>query len=206
MFSKSIGERNRSWYTIIAVLIVASSTQRAECHVTITSHETRLGMQSIETGPCGRYQSERGDIIHVFEAGETIQLEWNEFVAHPGYFRISFDEDGDDSFVDPAAYYDFHTNESVLVDNLFPHEEKDPFGFTYEYELTLPDVECEDCTLQLIQVMTDKAPYTSPGDDIYYNCLDVRLVAAVPEPSGWMPLAIGMMGALLVRARRTSVI
>ena len=51
----------------------------------------------------------------------------------------------------------------------------------------------ETYRIQLIQMMTDKAPYTSPGNDIYYNCLDVSLVAAVPEPSGWMLLALGTM-------------
>ena len=48
-------------------------------------------------------QSERSGQIHVFEPGETVHLGWTEFVSHPGYFRISFDEDGDDDFVDPAG-------------------------------------------------------------------------------------------------------
>jgi len=160
-------------------------------------------MRTIKSGPCGESRSGRGDVIHVFKSGETIHLVWNEFVAHPGYYRISFDSDGDDNFVDPDAYYDFYADESVLVDNLFPHEEKDPFGFTYEYDLKLPDVECENCTIQLIQMMTDKAPYFPGGNDIYYNCLDVSLVA-VPEPSGWMTLALGatiLMRLLLLLER-----
>jgi hypothetical protein len=112
-------------------------------------------------------------VIHVFEPGETINLEWNEFVFHPGYFRISFDEDGDDDFVDPASYNDLYANASVLVDNLFPHEE--PNTNRYEFDLTLPNVECENCTIQLIQMMTDKPPYEVGTNDIYYNCLDVTL-------------------------------
>jgi hypothetical protein len=43
--------------------------------------------------------------------------------------------------------------------------------------LTLPSVECENCTIQLIQMMTDKPPYAVGTDDIYYNCLDVRLIS-----------------------------
>ena len=195
----TVSVRNSGWCIVTAILAVLCVSSRGECHVTITSHETRHDMRTIKSGPCGQAGSDRGDVIHVFQSGDTIHLEWNEFVAHPGYFRISFDADGDDSFVDPAAYYDFNTNDAVLVDNLFPHEERDPFGFTYEYDLTLPDVECENCTIQLIQMMTDKAPYTSPGNDIYYNCLDVSLVAAVPEPSGWMLLALGI---LMVRPSR----
>jgi hypothetical protein len=114
-------------------------------------------------------------VIHIFEPGETIHLEWNEFVFHPGYFRISFDEDGHDDFVDPADYNDFYTNVSVLVDDLFPHEQPSNTN-SYEFDLTLPNVECENCTIQLIQIMTDKPPYEVGTNDIYYNCLDVTLM------------------------------
>jgi hypothetical protein len=160
---------------LAAVVLVA---EPAASHVIISSHTTRHGSGSIKLGPCGKLQSERGGVIHIFEPGETIHLEWDEFISHPGYFRISFDEDGDDDFVDPANYNDFYTNDSVLVDELFPHAR--PFNTsTYEFDLTLPNVECENCTIQLIQMMTDKPPYAVGTNDIYYNCLDVTLI---PDP------------------------
>ncbi len=158
---------------LAAVVLVA---EPAASHVIISSHTTRHGSGSIKLGPCGRLQSERGGVIHIFEPGETIHLEWNEFVFHPGYFRISFDEDGHDDFVDPADYSDFYTHASVLVDNLFHHEQPSNAD-TYEFDLTLPNVECENCTIQLIQMMTDKPPYEVGTNDIYYNCLDVTLIS-----------------------------
>jgi len=44
-------------------------------------------------------------------------------------------------------------------------------------------VECDNCTLQIIQVMTEaeKAPYepsADDADDLYYQCIDLRLQAA----------------------------
>ena len=91
-----------------------------------------------------------------------------------------------------------------------------------DYEqVTLPDVECERCTLQLIQVMTDKAPY-GDGNDLYYQCADLALRADAPaegetfgvEPGGcahvrgagsastWLASAGLALLALLFRRRR----
>jgi hypothetical protein len=50
--------------------------------------------------------------------------------------------------------------------------------------VTLPDLECAACTLQLIQVMTDKPPYDGL-DDFYYQCADLvltRTPGAPPPP------------------------
>ncbi|MCA9560948.1 MAG: hypothetical protein KC583_20510, partial [Myxococcales bacterium] len=48
--------------------------------------------------------------------------------------------------------------------------------------VTLPDVECDNCTLQVIQVMFDKPPQTSPGNDLYYQCADLVLRGDGPPP------------------------
>jgi hypothetical protein len=171
---------------LVPLLLTAATfaaPTEASAHVIITSHETRDGMMQIKSGPCGREGSTRGENIHVFTAGETITLTFNEFIPHPGYYRISFDDDGQDDFVDPADYDDLYTNDTVLVDNLYPHESRDVSG-EWSYDLTLPDVECDNCTIQLVQMMTDKPPYTMGGNDLYYNCLDVVLEAPGGDDAG----------------------
>ena len=52
-------------------------------------------------------------------------------------------------------------------------------GATYTQTITLPNQACENCTLQLIQMMTDKPPYTTDlaSDDIYFQCADIALRA-----------------------------
>jgi hypothetical protein len=56
-------------------------------------------------------------------------------------------------------------------------------GLTHgEVQVTLPSTACDACTLQLIQVMTDKPPFDG-GDDFYYQCADLRLVRGAPPPS-----------------------
>ncbi len=142
----------------------------AASHAYITSHQTRYGMGEIKDGPCGRAGGGPGEVRYTYGPGETITIEFEEFIDHPGYFRIAFDEDGDDDLVDPADFYDYYTSDAVLLDNI-----PDKDGGSYVVEVTLPDVECENCTLQLAQIMTDKSPY-GDGNDLYYSCVDLRLV------------------------------
>ena len=160
-----------------ALVLGASST--AYAHLRIESHTARHSSSEQKVGPCGSGDSERGSMVYTYEPGETITVEIDEYIAHPGYFRVAFDDDGDDDFaspksIDPPSLMD---NDTVLMDGLDMH---DSGGGKRSWEVELPDVECDNCTLQVIQVMLDKPPY-DPQDtgafsnDIYYACIDLEL-------------------------------
>jgi hypothetical protein len=152
-----------------ASLLVAAE---AHAHLGLTAPVSRYGPDVLKTGPCGVAGGERTDNINYFEPGETIVVSWDEYVQHPGHYRIAFDEDGVDDFVDPATMTEFYSNDSVLLDGIEDKGERD-----YSVMVTLPNVTCDNCTLQVIQVMYDKPPYTTPGNDIYYQCADLVLRA-----------------------------
>lgn len=165
--------RHRSFLVpaVLAVLTFAAPAARA--HITLQQPAPREEEQ--KEGPCGSAGSKRGRAT-TYKPGETITVRWKETIGHPGHFRISFDPNGESGFVDPKAADDFDTAPTVLVDNI-----KDKTGTqVYEQSVTLPDVECEKCTLQLIQVMTDKPPY-GDGNDLYYQCADITLSNAGSE-------------------------
>lgn len=143
----------------------------ASAHIAITSHEMRYSAFDIKEPPCGLAENEPGAVRYELEPGATLVLEWEETIDHPGHYRIAFDPDGDAGFVDPQGFDDLYTNDLVLYDGIEDHAGREGYAF----EVTLPDVSCETCTLQLIQVMTDKPPW-GDGDDLYYNCVDLRLV------------------------------
>jgi hypothetical protein len=135
--------------------------------------------------------------VYTFQPGVTIKLQISETIPHPGYFRIAFDQDGQDDFVTPAGTSgengscggdpkcgpgkeDYCNNASVLYDNLDPHASGGGsilMPKMYTWNVTLPNVECENCTLQIIQMMNDldihSRPY--PADDIYHRCIDITL-------------------------------
>jgi len=117
-------------------------------------------------------------------SGQKITLSWDETIQHPGHYRIAFDDDGND-FPDPTSFTDIAAANKdlgngviVLLDGIMDKTSK-----AYTAEVTLPDIECNNCTLQLIQVMTDKAPYGN-GDDIYHECANLVLKKAGGAAAG----------------------
>jgi MYXO-CTERM domain-containing protein len=154
----------------LAGSLVVFCSAGALAHIQLTFPAARTAAQKY--GPCGGVGSVRGDVVTSFAPGETIVVTWKETIGHPGHYRVSFDPDGQDDFVDPASFDDLYTAPSVLLDDIADK----PGTTAYTAEITLPDIECDNCTLQLIQVMTDKPPY-GDGNDLYYQCADVVLTS-----------------------------
>lgn len=169
---------------VALISIVGSLTaivpETALAHLELEEPTSRYGGNVLKNGPCGRTGGQRSQNVTTFQSGETIVVTWNEYIDHPGHYRISFDVDGDDDFVDPPCLancdtrnptVEFYSNDAVLMDDI-----PDNVGGSYQVTVTLPDVECGNCTLQVIQVMYDKPPYTLPGNEMYYQCADLVLV------------------------------
>lgn len=165
-----------SWRTLAMSLILVGMPSVAVAHIQLDEPMARYTDQ--KKGPCGRADDPgRSDRVTVYEPGQKIVLKWRETVNHPGHYRISFDEDGQDDFKDPSDFMDYYSNPAVIMDEI-----ADKRGGEYQVELQLPDVTCERCTLQVVQVMYDKPPYTVGGNDLYYQCADIALRrAATPD-------------------------
>jgi hypothetical protein len=125
-----------------------------------------------------------------FHAGEMIELEVQETVHHPGYFRVSLaqtdamsatttdfpnpplDDDAACSLDLDAVPTGSHDN--VLEDGLF--KDDDMFGDNRHLTqmIKLPDEPCEHCTLQIVQVMKDHMLNSC----FYYHCADITILPA----------------------------
>jgi len=154
-------------------------------HIALQYPPSRYGPDVLKQGPCGVTGGSRSENVTELKSGAQIEVVWDEYVNHPGHFRISFDNDGDDDFVDPICLSGCDTrtpeiatysNATVLLDDI----PDTPDGGISRVTVTLPDVECDRCTLQVIQVMYDKPPYEVPGNDIYYQCADLILRRDMP--------------------------
>jgi hypothetical protein len=118
---------------------------------------------------------DRSERVSRFEAGSTVTIRFQEFVNHGGRFRVAFDPEG-------ADMADFNAN--ILEDVQDPSNAS---GMMWEIPITLPDMTCDNCTLQLVQAMevdqnieiADPAPISS-----YYACADIQLVAPGSLGSG----------------------
>lgn len=132
-----------------------------------------------------RSDPDRSAFITTYAPGETVTMRWRETIGHAGRWRVAFDPDG-------ADMADF--NQTILLDIA------DPSGSTgntgngdeWEVEFTLPQTPCDNCTLQLVQIMDGNTtdPVPDPiGRSSYYQCADIVIseipvdTAAPDEPS-----------------------
>jgi hypothetical protein len=130
-----------------------------------------------------------------FRAGETITVRMDETIYHPGYFRISLAKTSaakattehfpDPPLTDPVdCHYDREAvptgpHDNVLLDGLFTAEGEDGENRSLTQKVKLPDEPCDDCTLQIMQVM-EGHPASSC---FYYHCADIEIVAAAGSAS-----------------------
>lgn len=197
-------QRTARLLPLMAALPLLLSAGTASAHIDVDmggTHKSRVsGGYEIKDAPCGVADAPRSTNVYRYRPGATITIKVYENISHPGYFRISFDNDGDDGFVIPSGTSgefgdcggnascgpgkeDYCSNDTVLIDNLDPHAAGE--AKTYTWSVTLPNIECTNCTLQIIQMMNDFAPFHSPAsypaDDIYYHCIDIELAKDAPE-------------------------
>ena len=167
----------------LATAFFASS---AQAHIRLEEPLARHLITGFDTGikscPCGAGGSNRTcnvaqdgsddarstERVSRFEAGSTVTLRFTEYVDHVGRYRVAFDPEG-------ADMADFNAN--ILEDIPDP---SGPGNEPWAIEVKLPDMTCNNCTLQLVQAMNNDTvnevldPATTSS---YYTCVDLELVA-----------------------------
>lgn len=140
---------------------------------------------------CGDPTVTRTTRVTTYKPGETITVMWEQTIPHPGWYRIAFQPDGEVFEIPPAdpnvtgsypsedltGKTDPTTGTIVLKDRI-------PAGTgTQMADVTLPSMECTNCTLQVLEMMTNNPPYQADtaadtdAKDLYYQCADIALVA-----------------------------
>ena len=144
-----------------------------------------------KTGPCGDPSESMpaaamSNMVTEYKAGETIAVKLKETVTHPGHYRVALSLTGHDglpaepkvtkSTTDTSANGQCGTAEvmappvmPVLVDGALDHT--DAFNGEQTIMVTLPaDVECENCTLQVLEFMSD---HSAPC--FYHHCAEIKI-------------------------------
>jgi MYXO-CTERM domain-containing protein len=189
----------RTPFGLLVMLGLSIAGGVAHAHELLDEPQRRY--DDMKGGPCGRGGGDDGRTSRFtrYQPGETITVRWTETIDHVGSWVVAFDEDG-------ADQADFDAN--IL------HTEPDPqnaSGQGWQAEVTLPDVTCTNCTLQLLQIMTT-SENPSPSE-VYFQCADLVLgeedsAPAEVEGGGCQatttsPVALPLLGlALLTRRRR----
>lgn len=149
--------------------------------------------------PCGPDAS--SEVITPVTGGTEIDIEIDETLFHPGHYRIAlavnsrdeidaskpmglpepvvkdddgmvlpFEGPGDSESADIMSPPVF----PVLADGLFPHTSD--MG-TFTGKVAIPNLNCEKCTLQVIQFMAKHGP-----DYFYRHCADLKITADPNKP------------------------
>jgi hypothetical protein len=168
-----------------AVTLVSFS---AAAHIELIDPSPRYVLPANKSCPCGDGDSNRtcqdtaeestdpnrSDNVTTLEAGSMITVRAEEYIDHAGRMRVAFDPEG-------ADLADF--NQNILADEpdftesglsaATPH--------VWEFQVPVPNTPCDNCTLQVIQVMAGgtENPVLDPAPlSTYYTCADIRIVPA----------------------------
>lgn len=174
-------------YSFLCTIVLAST---AHAHIELLEPIARYPLSVARDNkacPCGVGMSNRlcnvegdrsdpdrsTDRVTTLVAGSTVTFRFDEYVGHAGRYRVAIDYDG-------ADLDDFNAN--ILLDVPDSPGNTGNVGdlSLWELDVTLPNTPCDNCTLQLIQMMdgntTDPVP-DPVGRSSYYTCADVILVA-----------------------------
>lgn len=184
----------RTWFLLLAMV---SLPVPALAHVDLDDPPMRSGGDQ-KQNPCANASPSATRTEYV--GGSTITVSWRETINHPGYFLISLDPDGSDFDGDGDGVGDhpespnvagFSSGDGSLV-LLRVEDTNTTSGATISAEVTLPDIDCDQCTLQLIQMMSDKTPTNArPTDHIYFRCADIKIVGTGAGPGPDEPVQAG---------------
>jgi len=154
--------------------------------------------------PCGgttRGSTPASNVVTPIRGGSQLHIKVKETVYHPGHYRIALAADPSGLPPEPetvtrntekgpysvSAKIEKNPTPPVLVDGLFVHSERFPSGHIWETDVRIPNIDCENCTLQVIQWMAEHS-FNPQGGYSYYHCAELKITAdpALPRDQGWI--------------------
>ena len=157
-----------------------------------------------KAAPCGvsaiTAGKETGKVT-ALTGGGTVHLKIKETVYHPGFYRVALatldrkelpkdpdavTKDGPHGVLSVSGRIESNPQPPLLADGLFLHHERPANGTFWEADVKLPNVNCDLCTLQIIQFM-EAHPLNKEGDFTYHHCAALKITAnpALPLDKGW---------------------
>ena len=165
--------------------------------------ENQLGDPQ-KMAPCGGVTGNLGAPTHAVTAvrgGDMLHVKVSETVFHPGHYRIALAVlDRKELPADPMVMTRQADNGAtlsvsaevaparppILADGLFAHTERQQTPIPWETDVRLPNIDCDSCTLQVIQFMAEHG-LNKDGDFSYHHCATLKIAAnpALAMDKGW---------------------
>ncbi|MEQ1574270.1 MAG: SCE4755 family polysaccharide monooxygenase-like protein [Vicinamibacterales bacterium] len=194
--------------TLVVVAVVACLSSVADAHFVLVEPASWIMQNNLgdpqKIAPCGGASANvaRGtaanpgvptNAVTKVLGGSAFHLKVQETVFHPGHYRVALAKTMAALPSDPVVT----TRDSergpwsvsaaiqnppvapVLADGLFAHTER--ATATFEADITLPNIDCPDCMLQVIQFMAEHGK-NADGDYSYHHCAVLQIVADPSKP------------------------
>jgi hypothetical protein len=150
------------------------------------------------SAPCGGTLANPGKptgSITKIRGGDRLHLRIREMAFHPGFYRVALSVNSRSELPpDPDAISEPGTNgrqrsvsgaihyppsPPVLADGLFMHVA--PFEKEQETDVEIPNINCEKCTLQVVEFMAAHG-FNKDGGYTYHHCADLQIRANGNKP------------------------
>jgi hypothetical protein len=182
---------------LIAGIFVLTVSQ-AFAHFKFVEPPSALSTENGGKGapPCG--EGMPSGIVTKAEGGHPFTIRLIEFIPHPGHYRIALavnsraelPKDADAVVKDGqsvSAPIDSNPKIPVLMDGAFVHTTT-PRNTEWKVDVTLPNLTCDKCTLQVTEFMAQHG--FNPGGGFYYHhCADLQITAdpkLPPADKAWI--------------------
>ena len=155
-----------------------------------------------KAGPCGGSNTDWGTptfAVTQAAGGSTLHIKVQETIYHPGHYRVALAVNSPAELPPDPKATTTQTERGlqsvsgdvmnpvqmpVLADGLFQHQERASAPF--ETDVTLPNISCKKCTLQVIQFMEQHGA-NNPGNFTYHHCATLQITPDPKKPidSAW---------------------
>lgn len=173
----------------LAPLALAAFTSTALAHFQlIEPKQDRVDTQG-KTKPCGNGTAITD--VTTLTPGQTLDVKVNVTQGHKGYFRVALAKEGalpgvPDGVCTALKPATGTLTAPILFEKAVDDQNAPPTTGQKILTVKVPDTNCQDCRLQVVQVMAE-------GDTgcFYYHCAKVNVGAALPPPPDAGPTAPG---------------
>jgi hypothetical protein len=198
--------RHRIFAAAVALVCFAAG---ADAHFVLVSPaaslvQNRLGDPQ-KTAPCGGVSANPGrgtaanpgvpsGAVTSVKGGTNLPLLVQETIYHPGHYRVALARTAAQLPPDPvvttaetekgtrsqSAVIQNPPVAPVLLDGLFAHTERPTQNF--EGQIPIPNINCANCVLQVIEFMADHPGIAVDGGHSYHHCAILNITADPTKP------------------------
>jgi hypothetical protein len=195
---------------LVVAVVMAGLAGTANAHFILISPAASLVQDRLgdpqKIAPCGGVSANPGrgtpanpgvpsGAVTSVKGGTNLPLLVQETVFHPGHYRVALARTAAQLPPDPvvttaqtargarsqSAVIQNPPVAPILLDGIFAHTERPTQNF--ETQIPIPNINCQNCVLQVIEFMADHPGIAIDGGHSYHHCAALNITADPTKPT-----------------------